>query len=52
MVLSVACFAIGQWHTLGSSSSGLAFSQSIQMLVSIPHPSAVITAVKKRSKGT
>jgi hypothetical protein len=33
MVLSVACFAISQWRVLGSSSSGLAFSQSIQMLV-------------------
>jgi ABC-type multidrug transport system fused ATPase/permease subunit len=33
MVLSVACFGIGQWKTLGSSNVGLAFSQSIQMLV-------------------
>lgn len=34
MVLAVACFGIGQWRTLGSSNVGLAFSQSIQMLVS------------------
>jgi ATP-binding cassette subfamily C (CFTR/MRP) protein 1 len=33
MVLAVACFGIGQWRTLGSSNVGLAFSQSIQMLV-------------------
>ncbi len=33
MVLSVACFGVGQWKTLGSGSVGLAFSQSIQMLV-------------------
>ncbi|KAI8468106.1 MAG: hypothetical protein J3K34DRAFT_479395 [Monoraphidium minutum] len=33
MVLSVACFGIGQWRTLGSGGVGLAFSQSIQMLV-------------------
>ncbi|KAL4427322.1 hypothetical protein ABPG77_003231 [Micractinium sp. CCAP 211/92] len=33
MVLSVACFGIGQWKDLGSSNVGLAFSQSIQMLV-------------------
>ncbi|GAB4815837.1 hypothetical protein N2152v2_002883 [Parachlorella kessleri] len=33
MVLSVACFGIGQWRDLGSSNVGLAFSQSIQMLV-------------------
>jgi ABC-type multidrug transport system fused ATPase/permease subunit len=33
MVLAVACFGIGQWKELGSSNVGLAFSQSIQMLV-------------------
>jgi ABC-type multidrug transport system fused ATPase/permease subunit len=33
MVLAVACFGIGQWRELGSSNVGLAFSQSIQMLV-------------------
>jgi ABC-type multidrug transport system fused ATPase/permease subunit len=33
MVLSVASFGIGMWKDLGSSSVGLAFSQSIQMLV-------------------
>jgi hypothetical protein len=33
MVLAVASFGIGQWKTLGSSNVGLAFSQSIQMLV-------------------
>jgi ATP-binding cassette subfamily C (CFTR/MRP) protein 1 len=33
MVLAVASFGIGQWRTLGSSNVGLAFSQSIQMLV-------------------
>lgn len=31
MVLSVACFGIGQWKELGSSNVGLAFSQSIQV---------------------
>ena len=31
MVLSVACFGIGQWRDLGSSNVGLAFSQSIQV---------------------
>ncbi len=31
MVLSVACFGIGQWKDLGSSNVGLAFSQSIQV---------------------
>ncbi|KIZ01660.1 ABC transporter, multidrug resistance associated protein [Monoraphidium neglectum] len=33
MVLAVASFGIGQWRVLGSSNVGLAFSQSIQMLV-------------------
>lgn len=33
MVLSVSSFGIGQWKELGSSNVGLAFSQSIQMLV-------------------
>lgn len=33
MVLAVASFGIGMWKDLGSSSVGLAFSQSIQMLV-------------------
>ena len=33
MVLAVACFAIGDWKGLGSANVGLAFSQSIQMLV-------------------
>lgn len=33
MVLSVACLGMGMWSDLGSSSVGLAFSQSIQMLV-------------------
>jgi len=33
MVLSVACLGIGMWRSLGSSAVGLAFSQSIQMLV-------------------
>ena len=33
MVLSVAAFAVGLWSDLGSSAVGLAFSQSIQMLV-------------------
>lgn len=31
MLLSVACFGIGQWRELGSSNVGLAFSQSIQV---------------------
>jgi ABC-type multidrug transport system fused ATPase/permease subunit len=33
MVLAVASFGISQWRSLGSSAVGLAFSQSIQMLV-------------------
>jgi ABC-type multidrug transport system fused ATPase/permease subunit len=33
MVLAVACFAMGDWKGLGSANVGLAFSQSIQMLV-------------------
>lgn len=33
LVLAVAAFGVGQWQTLGSSAVGLAFSQSIQMLV-------------------
>lgn len=33
MVLGVGCFALSGWRTLGSSAVGLAFSQSIQMLV-------------------
>ncbi len=33
MVLAVAAFGVGQWRELGSSNVGLAFSQSIQMLV-------------------
>ena len=33
MVLAVACFAMGDWQGLGSANVGLAFSQSIQMLV-------------------
>jgi ATP-binding cassette, subfamily C (CFTR/MRP), member 1 len=33
LVLAVAAFGVGQWKTLGSSAVGLAFSQSIQMLV-------------------
>jgi ATP-binding cassette subfamily C (CFTR/MRP) protein 1 len=33
LVLAVASLGVGQWSTLGSSAVGLAFSQSIQMLV-------------------
>lgn len=33
LILAVACFAMGQWQTLGSGNVGLAFSQTIQMLV-------------------
>ncbi len=33
LILAVSCFAIAQWETLGSGNVGLAFSQSIQMLV-------------------
>ena len=32
-MLAVAAFGVGQWRVLGSSAVGLAFSQSIQMLV-------------------
>ena len=33
LILAVGCFAMAQWETLGSGNVGLAFSQSIQMLV-------------------